>query len=125
MEYSFSTDAGFAEVHLTGQSEPGCFREIFDALEENASWRPGMPLLIDKTEYDTSRLTVGDVHVIARTCSDRKDIVGRSRIAVLVARDIEYGMNRMFEVFVRWDADFGLFREREAAVDWVCGRVAV
>ena len=43
-----------------------------------------------------------------------------SRVAIVVARDVDFGMARMFQVFAE-DAgvEFEVFRELEAALDWL------
>jgi len=45
----------------------------------------------------------------------------REKCAILVARDLEYGMVRMWGVFVegKWDVTVNLFKSRDEAIVWL------
>jgi hypothetical protein len=59
----------------------------------------------------------------ARDCrrEDRVVIVGQARCATVAPRDVQYGLVRMWEVFVegRWDVIHQAFRSRDEAVSWL------
>lgn len=124
MKFDLSRHGSLVVARLEGAPEPGDFERLLDGLEAHPDWRPGKPMLVDKTGYDTSRMTVGDVYDIAEVCTRRSAVVGASRVAILVQRDLEYGMNRMFLAFVQWEADADVFRDRARAEAWVAGRAA-
>lgn len=119
MKFDLSRQGPLTVARLEGAPEEGDFHLLFDALAADAAWQPGQPLLVDKTQYDTSGLTVADVYDIARVGTDRADVVGSSRIAIVVARDLEFGMNRMFMAFVKWAARTDVFRDRAQAEAWL------
>lgn len=124
MKFELDRRAPVTTVSLEGAPEPGDFARLLDALEKDPEWRPGRSLLVDKTGYDTSGMTVGDVHDIASVCTERAAVLGPSRIAILVARDLEFGMSRMFLAFVKWAADADVFRDRERAETWLASQGA-
>ena len=80
-----------------------------------------MSYLFDHSDLDSGPLTVNDVRRIADYCADRKEEFGHSRFAVVLRRDVEFGLARMWGFFVegRWDAIVGIFRSRDKAVQWL------
>lgn len=80
-----------------------------------------MPYLFDHSDLDSGPLTVNDVRSIADACLDFREQFGFSRLALLLRRDLEFGLARMWGVFMegRWDATVGIFRSRDDAVAWL------
>jgi hypothetical protein len=112
---------GYLEVKLSGRPTPDAFDKYFEALLAHDNWNPGIPVLTDETNLDADTITVREVRDIADVCARRKSELGPLRTAILVAGDLEYGMNRMWEVFIegRWDVESALFRSRDEALAWL------
>ncbi len=121
MDYELAVRNGIFEVVTRGDAEVLKFKEILDATFGHERWKPGMPYLFDHSDLDSGPLTVNDVRRIADFCADRKKEFGYSRLAVVLRRDVEFGLARMWGVFVdgRWDAIVSIFRSRDKAVQWL------
>jgi hypothetical protein len=121
LNFSIVHQRGYLEVKLSGRPTPAAFDEYFDALLAHDDWEPGMSVLTDETNLDGSTITVREVKDIAERCARRKSELGSVRTAILVARDLEYGMNRMWAVFVegKWNVEVALFRSRDEALAWL------
>ena len=121
MKYEVRYDDEFFEVTTHGDAEPGGFEEFIDLLLGHEKWKPGTAFLVDHSELNAGPLTVAEVHNIADMCVRRRAQFGRARCALLVRRDLEYGLARMWEVFVegKWDVTANLFRSRNEAILWL------
>jgi len=121
MEYTIESRDSYLEVKQSGLCELRVYGECLAAVLEHESWTPGTPTLVDQTELDAGTLTINEVRALATQCGARREEAGSSRLAILVARDLEFGMNRMWGVFVedQWDVVLGVFRSKEEAVAWL------
>jgi hypothetical protein len=121
MKFTLQYSGKFFEIKIAGPANSKKYEEVFDTLFMHEKWKLGAPLLFDETELDSSKISVDDVHRIAAICTQRKTKFGASRCALIVSRDLEYGMNRMWMVFVEdeWDVTVGLFRSRDEAISWL------
>lgn len=112
---------GFFEVETHGDAEPGGFRAFVDLLLAHEKWKPGSPILANHSELNTGPLTMDDIQLIAEGAVRSRAQLGQARIAMLVARDLEYGLARTWEVFVegKWDVISSIFRSRDEAISWL------
>lgn len=64
---------------------------------------------------------VNEVKELALMCGEVRVEAGSSKLAVLVNRDLEYGMTRMWSVFVedKWDVEIEVFRTESEAITWL------
>lgn len=82
---------------------------------------PGWPGRSAVWDFRDARfdLSTGDIHEIARFILHHQPATPPSRVAFVTARDVDFGMARMFEAF-RDDprTEFRVFRSYEDAVQW-------
>ena len=121
MQFNIRYSGNFFETKIVGLANPKIYADLLDALFMQDKWKPGSSVLIDETEMDASQIPVSDVERIAKICAQRKTEFGASRCALIVSRKLEYGMNRMWMVFVedKWDVTVELFRSRDEAIAWL------
>lgn len=121
MKYEITFRDGFFEVVTHGDAEVMKFREFLDETFSRESWRPGMPVLHNHSDLNSGPLRVDDVSLIADFCADSRQEFGHSKVAVVLRRDLEFGLARMWAALVegRWDATANVFRLRDEAVLWL------
>ena len=121
MEYQILQHEGFIEVLTVGDADISVFREYVQEVISLDEWKPGTALLCNHTNLNASPITVGEVHELASMAATSRAELGRCRLASLVGRDLEFGLARMWEVFVenKWDGETGVFRERAEAINWL------
>jgi hypothetical protein len=121
MKYALTVHGHLFEVVTSGNAEAATFRTCLEEVFRHERWRRGMPYLFDHSDLDSGPLTVNDVRGIADACLDFREEFGSSRLALLLRRDLEFGLARMWGVFMegRWDATVGIFRSRDDAVKWL------
>jgi len=121
MEYKVTFIDGYFDVKLIGKSSVEDSAAYFDFLIAHKRWSPGSLVLSDETEIEIGHLTVNDLEQISKVCGERRTAIGAARFAAVVPKDLLYGMNRMFQVYVEpsWDAKINAFRTRDEALTWL------
>ena len=121
MEFEVSFQDGIFTVVTRGDAEVMKFREYLDEMFEHDRWQPGMPVLHDHSELNSGPLSVDDIRLIADFCAESREQFGNSRLAVVVFRDVEFGLARMWGAFVdgRWNATAQTFRTPKEGRQWL------
>lgn len=121
VEYSIETREGYLEVILTGPADIQRYLELLNKIVEYESWTQGTPVLLNQADLDAAPLTASDIRAIANGCGNKRETLGVGNLAMLVARNLEFGTNRMWQVFVedQWDVVVKQFRSRNEAVAWL------
>ncbi len=104
MKFSLKYRQGIIEVKTFGDAEVQVFKEFVEAIVNHVNWEPGGRFLVDLSELDIGSLTVDQIEVLARIFEQNREKFGHAKCALLVSRDLEFGMGRMWQVFVekRW-----------------------
>ena len=121
MKYELNYREGFFEVKTYGDAEPGEIKEFLNSMLAHEKWKPGTSFLVDHSELNFGDLTVNDVRHIANVAVRRRAELGQARNATVAPRDEQYGLVRMWEVFVesKWDVIHHVFKSRDEAVSWL------
>lgn len=121
MEYKVEFVDGYFDVKLIGKSSVKGSAAYLDYLITHAQWKPGSLVLSDETNIEIGHLTVNDLEKIATVCKERRTAIGSARFAAVVPKDLLFGMNRMFQIYVEpnWDAAIFAFRSRDEALKWL------
>lgn len=85
------------EVQVAGPVGLHDFLSLLDAVLASRHWRPGKRVLVDCRQADFSLVLVVEVHSLVKAFRQLDAQIGRSRMAVVVASAVEYGLARMFE----------------------------
>ncbi|MES2309560.1 MAG: hypothetical protein V4507_11960 [Verrucomicrobiota bacterium] len=122
MKFTLKQEQEIFEVITTGEAELQVFSDFLDALISHPHWKPGSFILVDHSDLNASTLTSADVKTISRYCADRRLPFGNGKCAIVLARDLEFGLARMWHVFMDenpWDMNHQLFRSRVEALEWL------
>jgi hypothetical protein len=121
VEFSVKHLESYFEITVTGPADHNKYARLMDSLFAHEKWKPGTPILIDEIALDASEISVAEVSTIAEECGRRRSEFGEARMALLVARELEFGMNRMWSVFVedKCDVIINVLYSRQEAIDWL------
>jgi hypothetical protein len=121
MEFRITAHDGFFEMRLAGDIDPDKYDEVFDTLFAHDEWKPGTPLLVDESDLRADNLTIAGLRDIATTCTNRGTEFGDTRMAMYVSRELEFGLNRMWHIFIEgnWNVIGNVFRSRGEAMTWL------
>jgi hypothetical protein len=116
--------AGFATHTATGDLTLDEIGEAFEALLEDPAFKPGLPVLWDLREASITSLSNLEIQQLLKLNAKRKDARGSGRAAILVSKEVDYGIARMFQVYAEelpWETM--VFRDFSQAEPWVTGRL--
>jgi hypothetical protein len=121
MEFHIENCGTHFEIAVTGAFDHHKYEELVDTLLAREDWKLGTPILVDEIAMDASKASIENVKASAEACTRRRAEFGKARIAILVERDVEFGMNRMWMAFTsgEWDVRDNVFRTRGEAIDWI------
>ena len=122
MQFNLRYHDGIFEVTTSGDASLQGFNDYVKTIFNHEEWKPGGRILSDHSELNAGPLTVDDVQEIAKLVRKNKKLFGKAKLATLVRRDLEYGMARMWDVFV--ETELGevsqqLFKDRDKAISWL------
>ena len=124
MQFSMNFSNGVFELKTSGDARVDQFEKLLDSMLSHEQWNPGISILHDHSDLNAGPLTVNEIKDIANMCVKRSDRIGEARCAVVVSRDLEFGLARMWATYVegRWQASARIFRSRNEAIDWLTDR---
>lgn len=121
MRYEILSFDDFLEVRTYGNAELQGFKDFIQAFVTHKDWRTGGALLVNHSELNAASLTNNEISEMADFTKPFLPQIGRAKIALLVMRDLEYGMGRVWQVFASEGRESvsGIFRSREEAISWL------
>jgi hypothetical protein len=122
MQFNIKYIDGIFEAKIYGDVAVKGYRDLLEEIFDHPEWEPGSPIMFDETELKSGTLTVNDVSAIANLCLLYKKQFGSAKVAILVARDLEFGMNRMWQILMEGiDCDISekIFKSKSEAMLWL------
>lgn len=119
--YQLDPASGCIETLCTGEVTLDEVLHHFQELEADASLPERLDVLLDLGAM-TSLPESEQLREVTRAVDRLKAKVAWGACAIVARRDALFGMSRMFEIFTEGlFARTRVFREREAAEDWLAG----
>ena len=121
MNFNLDYKNGIFEIKTFGTGDIKGIQSFIISLLEHDKWSPGSKIIVDYTECNLGNLTVDNIYQITQINHEVSTLLGDSKCAHIVSRDIEYGMVRMWEALVedKWSVTEHVFRTREEALSWI------
>lgn len=123
MQFNLNYHGAIFEVTTSGDAILQGYHDFTKAILEHAEWKPGGFILLNHTELNTGPLTIDDVQAIASISEQYSEQLGTAKVAILVDRDLDYGMTRMWQGLVESNTtsydSTKIFRNRDEAVAWL------
>lgn len=123
MDIKVDAQRGFVRIVLVGEQSLEEIKQAFSSLLEHPDYRPGMNRLWDIREASVSSLTADQLRDIERHARALEPTPEHLRVAVLVSRDVDFGVIRMLESLANEKApvtvDSCVCRDLAEAEEWV------
>ena len=123
MQFSINYHDAIFEVVTSGDANLQGYYDFTKAVLEHEEWKPGGLILLNHTGLNTGPLTINDVQAIAAISEQYREQLGTAKVAIVVVRDLDFGMTRMWQVFVESyttsNDSVEIFRNRDEAVAWL------
>jgi len=121
-EFAVTYRQGVAVVRIGGTLTPEKILLANEALVQHPEFRSGDDAIWDLRDVDATRLRVDDLREITRRLADRDELRGFHRSAMVTARDVEFGITRMYEALSGGRPHkVAVFRSMERARSWLLG----
>ena len=94
-----------------------CLKEIYNSSDLD----PDMNVFWDLQKADLSRISTEEVSAFMKYVSSQWGAGGTSKAALVVSRDLEYGMSRMYEMMMggATSSKIAVFRDIDKAKEWI------
>ena len=123
MQFNLNYHDAIFEVTTSGDAILQGYYDFTKAVLEHQEWKPGGLILLNHTELNTGPLTIDDVQAIANIAGQYRVQLGTAKVAIVVDRDLDYGMTRMWQVLVERHTTSHdpskIFRNRDEALAWL------
>jgi hypothetical protein len=123
VQFNLNYHDAIFEVTTSGDAILQGYYDFTKAVLEHEDWKPGGLILLNHTKLNTGPLTIDDVQAIANISGQYSERLGTAKVAIVVDRDLDYGMTRMWQGFVEShttsDDSAEIFRNRDEAVAWL------
>jgi len=121
LDYGIEDCGGYFLATTSGDVEVDSFGNLLDAIFTHENWNSDTPYITDLSDLNAGLVTANGVRRIAQITRDRRSRYGATKSAIVAPRDLEYGLSRMWLVFVddEENVDTSIFRTREEAIAWV------
>ena len=119
MELRFDEKRKIAHIRMSGALSSEEILGAFDAAVSDDRYRDGMGRLWDLREADLSSLDAQIIVSMAQYSLKYPPGVNDAKVAFVTARDLEFGLSRMFELSSKANTPIRVFREMREAEEWL------
>jgi hypothetical protein len=106
---------------VSGQVDIGGLKSYIDKIFKNRELFPDMKAIWDLRDADLSKMVSEDVQKLRDVVVGKWGMDERRRAALIVSRDIEFGLSRMLEMLLgeKISGKVMIFRDYDKAMNWI------
>jgi hypothetical protein len=123
--FRIDKESGIVYTTINGRTNTDEIVESLENLLNNPDFKPGLNGIADlrNSEMDTFS---ADVKRIAGLMIEYRNKIGPSKTAVVISKDVTFGMTRVFQAFSEQSSiETAIFRDMEEALRWLGARNAI
>lgn len=120
MDIVVREDRNRVEVRMRGAIDLGRVEQAYRDMLAHPEFRPGMDALWEFVDVEGPALSADDVRRLVAVQRENVARRGAARVAIVVGRELDYGIVRMYEALVHVvPQTVRPFRDRAAAERWL------
>jgi hypothetical protein len=119
--YDIHCSDRLVECTFTGPVSPLDCLHVIDQVLADPRYRQDYPCLVDNREIAGAFSRADIDQVIPTVVRALAAMTARPRVAILVSRDVQYGLGRMFQSLTSHILNLRVFRDRAEAAAWLGG----
>jgi hypothetical protein len=119
MDLRIYEEKNIAYVKLSGPLSKKVILDAFDLIVSDKRYKKGMGRLWDFRDADLSSLDAETITEMAQYSLRFPPGVNDVKVAFVTARDLEYGLSRMFEMSSKAMTPIRVFRAMDEAEKWM------
>jgi len=120
-EISFSKETGYFIIKTRGDTTPDDVEASLLQVFTSPDWSNGKNILYDNRLENLENLSSDDVQRISLKFTQFNEKLKNSKIALVMPKDVAYGLARMWENYTETNATFrtNVFRSFDNALQWI------
>ena len=120
-EISFRKETGYFIIKTRGDTTPDDVEASLLQVFTSPDWSNGKNILYDNRLENLDKLSSDDVQRISLKFTQFNDKLANSKIALVMPKDVAYGLARMWENYTETTATFktNIFRTIDNALQWI------
>jgi hypothetical protein len=106
---------------VTGAVEKDAVLARLSEIYSRSDFDPDMNVLWDLREADLSSFSSADIETVRDFVGERWGTGGTSRAALIVSRDVDFGLSRMYQMLLEGytSSSVQVFRDYDEAFNWI------
>ena len=120
-EISFKKETGYFIIKTSGDTTPDDVEASLEQVFISPDWSNGKNILYDNRLENLDKLSSDDVQRISLKFTQFNEKLRNSKIALVMPKDVAYGLARMWENYTETTATFrtSVFRSMDNALKWI------
>lgn len=112
---------GLFTIITEGDGNVGGIIAFLKDIISHPQWKPGNYILLDHRALKIDAITISGIEDVSSYFKSIADKLGNGKIALVMKRDIDFGIARAWENITAYDVDIEVyvFRELEKAINWL------
>jgi hypothetical protein len=123
MEHAIEVEPdGRFTVTTRGRGSAEGIIDFLEAIVSHPSWQPGNHILLDHRRLDIAEIAVDGIDRVSHHFQKIGPRLGSGKIALVMKKDIDFGIARAWELTTAEDVDIqiGVYRSMDEARMWLC-----
>jgi hypothetical protein len=120
-EISFRKETGYFIIKTSGDTTPDDVEASLIQVLTSPDWSNGKNILFDNRLESLDKLSSDDVQKLSLKFTQFNEKLQNSKIALVMPKDVAYGLARMWENYTETTATFrtNVFRSIDNALQWI------
>jgi hypothetical protein len=116
-----SEDGSLLTVITEGAGDVEGIIAFLKDIISHPRWKPGNLILLDHRALETDEITLSGIEDVSAYFKSIAPELGDGKIALVMKREIDFGIARAWELFTEYDVDIKIhvFRQLEKAISWL------
>ena len=116
-----SEDGSFFTIITEGEGDVEGIIAFLKDIISHPQWKPGNLILLDHRALKIDEITVSGIEDVSAYFKTISNELGNGKVALLMKREIDFGIARAWENITEYDVDIKVyvFRELEKAISWL------
>ena len=123
---TFDSNNGQFNIKTRGDGDVTSVVAFFKNIITHPEWKPGLNILMDHRELKIDTLEMAGIQSISRRFKKIGPKLGDGKLALVMKRDIDFGLARTWEILTAEAVDIAIevFRSMDEASRWLALKVS-
>ncbi len=114
-------DGSIFTIRTAGDGDIKGIIAFLKDIISHPEWEPGKKILLDHRALKIDKISVSGIEEVSDFFKSIAPKLGNGKIALVMKRDIDFGIARAWEMITATDVDISIyvFRQIDKATDWI------